>query len=365
MQMKKRALRLSEDHARVLIETAPDAIITLGKQGRIVSWNHGAHNIFGFKPNEIIGRKCDLIIPEQGRQNHHQHFAALINTGKPIASEVPVEGYGLRKNGEVFDVEVAFNLSWYDNEPFFSLIVRDISKRKQLEQVIYEREERLRLLFENAPIAICIFDNKGLLMQVNKFCEQCFGHSRDELVRHGLAQFLHPDDREQTRQALLRMVKNHNKAGESFAIENRYFTSDGRTIYTKQSVQGVFDANGKISFAIILTEDITNEKQLSLANELIVNKLKDVHLELNSFTNMLADSKKVVPTKLLSDYDLTNGESRIASMIYHGSSNKQIAKKLYISVNTVKHHITNLYYKMKVKNRIGLINMIRDNNIII
>ena len=202
-----KALRLSEEHSRVLTETAPDAIITADKQGRIVAWNQGAQKIYGYKPKNIIGRSCALIMPENEREKHSKMFAALIKSGKPITSKTPIEGHGLRKNGEVFEVEMSINLNWYDNDPFFTLIARDISQRKQLEKILYEREERLRLLLENAPIGICIFDKNGLLLQVNKFCEQCFGHPRDELMRHGLPKFLHPDDREQTKQALLRMVK--------------------------------------------------------------------------------------------------------------------------------------------------------------
>ena len=124
-------------------------------------------------------------------------------------------------------------------------------------------------------------------------------------MRHGLPRFLHPDDREQTKQALLRMVKNHNKAGEHFVIENRYFAADGRTIYTKQSVQGVFDANGKISFAIMLTEDITTAKQLSIMNTVMLHQLKDVHFQLNQFVSRLADDKIFLHTNSLNDYSLT------------------------------------------------------------
>jgi len=134
--------------------------------------------------------------------------------------------------------------------------------------------------------------------------------------------------------------------------------------YRDLSATGVFDADGDISFAIMLTEDITLTKQLSLANAMIINKLKDVHLQLNSFASLLADDKNFLPAISLSDYDLTPGETRIVSMIYHGSSNKHIAEKLCISENTVKHHVTNLYNKMKVENRIGLINMIRETTLL-
>jgi len=290
-------------------------------------------------------------------------FAALIESGKSISSQAPAEGSGLRKNGELFEVEISFNLSWYENKPFFTIIARDISQRKQLEKSLYEREQRFRLLFENAPIGICFFDKNGLLLQANKYCEQCFGHSRDQLLRHGLSRFLHPDDREHNKQAFLGILKNQNKAAKHFIIENRYFAADGRVIYTKQSVQGLFDANGNISFVIVLTEDITVTKQLSLANAAIIEKLKDVHLQLNNFASLLAEDKYFEQAASLSDYNLTAQESRIASMIYHGSTNKSIAQKLCVSENTVKHHITSLYNKIKVKNRVSLITMIRQNNI--
>lgn len=359
----EKALHLNEEHFRVLTETAPDAIISADRQGRIVAWNQGAQEMYGYKSKDILGRNCYLIIPKNEREQHNKMFAALINAGKPITSKAPMEGHGLRKNGEVFEIEVSINLSWYENEPFFTLIARDITKRKQLEKSLYEREERLRLLYDNAPIGICIFDKKGLLLQANKFCEQCFGHSRDELLRHGLVKFLHPDDREQTREALLCMVANHDKAGKHVVIENRYFAADGSTVYMKQTVQGLFDANGNVSSAIVLTEDITLTKQLSLANAAIINKLKDVHLQLNNFASLLAEDKYVEQATSLSDYNLTSQENRIASMIYHGSTNESIAQKLCVSENIVKHHVTSLYKKIKVKNRIGLINMIRKNNI--
>ena len=359
-----KALHLSAEHSRVLTETAPDGIITVDNQGRIMSWNQGAQKIYGFKPKEIIGRKCDLIIPENKRQLHDEFFAALIKAKKPGISEVPVEGHGLRKGGEVFEVEVSFNLNWYDNKPFFTIFVRDISERKQLEKELRKSEERLQLIFDNAPIGICIFDKNGLLLQANKFCERCFGRPMDQLMRHGFIKFLHPDDREKTTQAQSQL-KNHDKRAEHFLIENRYFAADGHTVYTKQYVQGCFDEKENLSFFIVLTEDITAAKQLSHINTAIIDKLKDVHLQLNNFVSVLADDKKFIETQSLGDYGLTSQETRIVDLIYRGSSNKSIAKKIFISENTVKHHVTSLFKKLKVKNRIGLINMIRKNNITI
>ena len=177
--------------------------------------------------------------------------------------------------------------------------------------------------------------------------------------------FLHPDDREQTTETLLTIVNNPERQEEFFILENRYFAADGRTIYTKQHIQGAFNKDGALAFITILTSDITASKRLLLMNEAIVNKLKDVHLQLNEFSSLMADNKHFAAAKTPSDYDLTAMETRIASMIFHGSPNKSIAEKLCISENTVKHHITSLYNKMNVRNRIGFINTIRTNRIII
>jgi PAS domain S-box-containing protein len=355
------ALRQSEERFHLLTDTAPDAIITANGQGCIVSWNHGAEKLYGFKAEEIIGKDCVLIMPEYQREQHTKIFTMLIKAGKPLTSDVPAEGLGRRKNGSVFPVEQTFNLHWPNNEPFFTIIVRDISRRKETEKKLYASEELFRLNFENMPIGIAIFDKDGVLIKANLFCEQCFGRSRAELMQHGLDMFLHPEDRWN---GLLALKADRKRIRQLTVVENRYFTGDGRTIYTKQHIQGIFDTDGNLVFITILTEDITASKQLTLMNSAIINKLKDVHSRLKEFDDLLPDNKKFLSKKSLSDYGLSPMETRIASMIFHGNTNNQIALQLCISENTVKHHITNIYSKLCVKNRLGLSNMIRKNSIL-
>ena len=83
------AVSQKEARYRALTETAPDAIITANGQGRIVSWNHGAEKIYGFKKKEIIGRDCVLIMPENQRKRHNAIFTMLIKAGKPLSSDKP------------------------------------------------------------------------------------------------------------------------------------------------------------------------------------------------------------------------------------------------------------------------------------
>jgi PAS domain S-box-containing protein len=354
------ALRQSEERYRVLTDTAADAIITANGQGSIVSWNHGAEKMYGFKAEEIIGQDCVLIMPEDQREQHAYIFSMLINSGKPMASDVPGEGLGRRKDGSVFPVEQTFNLHWPNNEPFFTIIVRDITRRKEVEKRLYESEELFRLNFENAPVGIIVLNKDGALIHVNTFCELCFGRSRDDLMQHGLDRFLHPEDGKNCLQAF---IDDHEILRRHTVIENRYIAGDGRTIYTKQHIQGIFDTDGGLLFITLLTEDITAARQLSFFNSTIINKLKDVYSQLKEFDGLLPDNRKFLSTKALIDYGLSPMEHRIASLIHSGNTNASIAQQLCLSENTVKHHITNIYSKLRVKNRLELGNMIRKNHI--
>jgi PAS domain S-box-containing protein len=358
-------LRQSEEHCRVLTETATDAIITMNEQGRITSWNSGAEKIYGYNPKEIIGHEFVLLIPENQRARHKEFFTLLIKKGELLTRGKPIEGIGRRKDGSEFAVEPSFTLYWVNKQPFFTIIARDVSERKQLEKKLHESEELFRLNFENAPIGICIFDKKGALLQANLFCETCFGHSREELTQKGFPCFLHPDDKNQTTETFLTILNNHEMLGQNTVIENRFFGRDGQTIYTKQHIQGVFNKDGSLEFITVLTEDITAAKQLTLMNAAIINKLKDVHSQLKEFNDLLPGNNQFLSMKSLSDYGLSPMETRIASLIHHGNTNKKIAHLLCISENTVKHHITSIYNKMNVKNRIDFINTIQAKNIIV
>ena len=112
------ALLQSEDSYRRLTETAADAIITANGQGYILAWNHGAEKIYGFKAEEIIGRDCVLIMPENQREQHTKIFTMLIKAGNPLVSDLPAEGLGRRKDGSVFAIEQTFNLHWFKMSRF-------------------------------------------------------------------------------------------------------------------------------------------------------------------------------------------------------------------------------------------------------
>ena len=160
---RKRAeeeLRESEQRLRAIMETAVEGIITMDEGGIVELLNPAACRIFGYQPEEIIGRNVKLLMPSP----YHDSEATLIGIGREVI--------GLRKNGSLFPVELSVGEVRLGNRRLFTGLVRDISERRQLEQAVAAAGEQ-----ERARIARELHD--GLGQQLGGLLFLMNGLSRD------------------------------------------------------------------------------------------------------------------------------------------------------------------------------------------
>jgi diguanylate cyclase (GGDEF)-like protein/PAS domain S-box-containing protein len=127
------ALRISEEKFRTIAQTAVDAIISSNSKGNIVFWNASAERIFGYTEDEIIGNPLTILLPERYREDHLKGIERLRSTGESKYFGRITEMCGLRKDGSEFPLELSVAMWKVNEETFFSAIIRDITKRKQLE----------------------------------------------------------------------------------------------------------------------------------------------------------------------------------------------------------------------------------------
>ncbi len=153
-------LESSEEHYRILTQSANDAIVTINNSGAIIEWNNGAEKTFGYTKEEVYGKPMVGIIPQQFRQ-HHIDFIDRI-PGDEYSGLVghTVEMVGLHQNGTEFPIELSFS-SWETaSGHFFTAIIRDISERKNAEKKLYEKEMQFRKLSANLPDMIFQFTRR-------------------------------------------------------------------------------------------------------------------------------------------------------------------------------------------------------------
>lgn len=133
---REEALRQSEERLRKLVEAAPDAVVVVDFEGKIVAWNPGARDIFGYEEHEAIGTNVTALMPLRYREKHEAGMKRLRNLGEARLIGKTVDLHGLRKDGSEFPLELSLGTWSVRQETFFCAIIRDITKRKPADKGI-------------------------------------------------------------------------------------------------------------------------------------------------------------------------------------------------------------------------------------
>jgi len=167
------ALRYSEENYRLVVETAPDAVISIDQRGAILFANPATVRIFGYDPTELIGKPLTLLMPEFLRKLHEKGFSRYLATGQRHINWQGTELTALRKSGQEFPVEISFGELSRDGHKVFTGFIRDISERKQAEEL---RAAHARQIAVRADVSMA-FGKKGSLKTI-------LGECSEAIVRH-------------------------------------------------------------------------------------------------------------------------------------------------------------------------------------
>ena len=157
------ALRASEAKFAGILDIAADAIITIDEEQRILHFNRGAEEIFGWAARDILGKRLDLLLPERFRHAHAAHvreFGASPEASRRMGHRREVSG--LRANGTEFPTEASISkLDLADGSRIYTVVLRDITERKQAEEAehfLAESGARLAASLEMDAVQGAILD---------------------------------------------------------------------------------------------------------------------------------------------------------------------------------------------------------------
>jgi sigma-B regulation protein RsbU (phosphoserine phosphatase) len=126
-----------------LLESAPDAMVAVDQDGRIVLTNLQAEQAFGYGREELLGQQVEILLPERFRAWHPQHRAEYVANPsiRPIGTMRELSA--LRKDGSEFPVEIMLSFLETEEGMLISSAIRDITERKRMERSLQEREAQL------------------------------------------------------------------------------------------------------------------------------------------------------------------------------------------------------------------------------
>ncbi len=187
----EQALRDGEARFAGIIGSAMDAIVTINAEQRITVFNRAAEEMFRCRAADVIGQPLDRLIPDRFRGRHHEQVRVFGKTGVTSRSmRTPGVLAARRMDGEEFPIEATISQIEVGGQTLFSVILRDISARKQAEETLRRSEARLAGIIGSAMDAIISVDAEQRIVLFNAAAEQMFQLPATEAIGQSIDRFI-------------------------------------------------------------------------------------------------------------------------------------------------------------------------------
>lgn len=240
-----------------IIDSAMDAIISIDGYQRIVVFNAAAEQMFGCSAAEAIGQSIARFVPERFREAHTSHvrgFGATKVTKRSMGALGAL--YGLRADGEEFPIEASISQVNSNGQRLYTVILRDITQRKQAEDALRESEERFRIMADTAPVMIWVSSPDNRCTYVNQQWLDFTGRTIEQELGRGWIQGVHRDDYE----SCLETFGGAFDLRQPFRREYRLRRADGEFRWVLDSGTPRFSPGGDFLGFIGSCIDITEHK---------------------------------------------------------------------------------------------------------
>lgn len=254
----------------ILMDAAPLAIILLDKERTVRQWNPAAEQMFGWKEEEVLGRRHRIVPPEI--ENEYRDQQEKVFSGQKFEQ---LDSIRLRKDGRRIPVSLSMNpVKDAEGTVVAALaILMDITARKQVE---FERDK----IFSLSLDLLCVATLDGFFKRVNPAFERTLQYSSEELCSRSFFDFIHPDDREITLAELQKLGTGHN----TVYFVNRYICKDGSVRYLSWTCPAAVPGD-ELLYAV--ARDITERRVAAAEREKLIAELTEALANVKTLQGLL------------------------------------------------------------------------------
>ena len=167
LQTRNGELQQSELTNRALLEASAQGVIAVDGDGKIKIANDCTHQMFGYAPQELIGKYIDILMEDALQHQYRLHRREFFSKPKAkILSDIPLNGR--RKDGSVFPVQTSIGISETPFGPIGVSFISDITDKKSIEAALIRQQSELQNLVNYSPVLISMQDLEGRLLLANR-----------------------------------------------------------------------------------------------------------------------------------------------------------------------------------------------------
>jgi PAS domain S-box-containing protein len=238
-------------------------IFLIDRQGTYLDY-YADENLLFAPPEVFLGKKISDIMPKETAVKEMSYVNKLFETKQNQSYENTLE-----INGEPQHFIV--NFVYYDENSLLSF-VQDVTDLKKVRTNLKESEELYHHLFDSAPLAIILFDEKGGYIDLNEGTERMLGYSRDELIGNRFQDYDIVSER--LEKIFEKRLSDLFRGKELAPMEFKAKTKEGKHIWLRTDISLITLSKKKL--AMVISQDITERKQA----ELELKKLSSLKSEL-------------------------------------------------------------------------------------
>lgn len=240
---------------RAIVESSPEAIVVYTPE-KFLFLNRFAADQLGSDTASLVGRPIMDFVHPDSIPVVVQRIRDVLKSGEGGG---PIDVRFVALDGTVIPAEVVSVPIMFEGQQAFLGLIRDISKRAEMERSLRESEERFGNAFHFSPHGMAFVGPGGSWLKANRALCEMLGYSEEELLQRRFSDVTHPDDVTNDVEQLRRLVAG--EIGSDHRVK-RYVRKDGRVIWVSLSVSAVHDAKGAPIYFIGQIQDITRDREM-------------------------------------------------------------------------------------------------------
>jgi len=248
-------LRASNVYLKAVFDNVVDGILLLNPRGYIQSVNAAAGEIFGYEPDELVGKHLQKLIADLFAEDSGQAMKSLVGKNQDKL-RLQQETVGRHQDGNLFPMEFAISEMQLDNEHLFIAIVRDITERKQSQETLLKQAQLLNL----ANDTIIVRDLNDTITYWNQGAQRLYGFSSAEAEGQSVHTLLKTELPQPLEDIKATLFQQGYWSGE--LIHSR---RDGSRVCVRSGWTLQQDETGEPVAFLEINQDITERKQAEVA----------------------------------------------------------------------------------------------------